>query len=56
VEYNIKIYNQELRCEDMYCIYMAQDREKQQDLVNAVRKTSWQILTRKAIDLAKDSA
>ena len=27
MEYNIKIDSQEMRCDGMYCIYMAQDRE-----------------------------
>jgi len=25
MEYNIKIHNQEMRCEDRYCIYLVQD-------------------------------
>jgi hypothetical protein len=36
-EYNIIIHNQEVRCKDMYCICLAQDRERCQDLVNPVR-------------------
>jgi len=42
-----------MRCEDRYCIYiyMAQDRELWQELVNPGKKTGWQILTRKAVDI-----
>jgi len=44
MDYNIKIDSQEMRCDDMYCIYMAEDRELWEDLVNPVRETSWQFL------------
>jgi hypothetical protein len=27
MEYNIKIHNQEVRCEDMYCIYLFGSRQ-----------------------------
>ena len=57
MENNIKIHIQEMRCEDMYCIYLAQDRDQRQEIVNPVRKTGWQFFDHKSNrHLAKDSA
>jgi hypothetical protein len=53
MEYNIKIHIPEMRCKDMYCIYLAKRREQRQELVNPAGKTGWQILTRKAIDVLR---
>jgi len=56
MEYNIKIYIQEMRWEHVYCVYWAKDREQWQELVNPVMKTGSQLFDYKCNRyLSKDS-